>query len=149
MNRFMAGIKLFANHEILRVVLVGGLALVLVLMTIEAKDEAKGAKWLDEITALVKHHQEMAKFEGRERAYDPYLEQLVVVRAAYDTGEAAGTYAAMNRFMDMLQGDLKGGGIPTRSAKEIFDFCGKVTPAKYHDASRHSQNQWFREWPPR
>jgi len=149
MNRFMAGIKLFANHETLMIVLVGGLALVLVLMTIKAKDEAKDAKWLDEITALVKHHQEMAKFEGRERAYDPYLEQLGIMRMAYDTGDAAGTYAAMNQFMDMLQGDLKGGGIPARSAKEIFDFCGKVTPAKYHDVSRYTRNQWFREWPPR
>jgi hypothetical protein len=149
MNRLGAGIKPFANHEILMVVLMGGLALVLVLMTIKAKDEAKDAKWLDEITALVKHHQEMAKFEGRERAYDPYLEQIGIVRMAYDTGDAAGTYAAMNRLMDMLQSDLKGGGIPTRSAKEIFDFCGKVTPAKYHDVSRHTQNQWFREWPPR
>ncbi|RJQ42449.1 MAG: hypothetical protein C4534_10215 [Gaiellales bacterium] len=121
------------NHRLLIAVLVGGLALALVPVAVEAKDTA----WLDEITALVVSHQELAKFEGRERSYDPYLEQLGIVRMTVTTGDGTNTYVAMNRLMDMLQTDPKGGGIPTWSAKEIFDFCGKVTPAKYHDAARH------------
>lgn len=115
-------------------VLVGGLALVLMPLTVEA---ATG-KWIDQITELTTYHQELAKFEGRERAYDPYLEQLGVVRMAFNSGDPRWTYEAMNRLMDMLQGDPKGRGIPTWSAKEIFDFCGKVTPNVYHDYKRHN-----------
>lgn len=122
------------NHKLLLAAIVGGLVLVLMPMTVGAGE----AKWLDAITVLVKDHQEMAKFEGRERSYEPYLEQIGMVRMAYDTGNVTGTYTAMNRLMDMLQDDPKGGGIPTWSAKEIFDFCGKVTPAKYHDFARHN-----------
>lgn len=115
-------------------VLVGGLALVLMPLTVEA---ATG-KWIDQITELTAYHQELAKFEGRERAYDPYLEQLGVVRVAFNRGDTKGTYVAMNQLMDMLETNATGSGIPRWSAKEIFDFCGKVTPGKFHDAVRHS-----------
>lgn len=121
------------NHRLLIAVLVGGLGLALAPGVADAKDTA----WLDEITALVAYHQELARFEGRERSYDPYFEQLGIVRMAMSTGDGKNAYVAMNRLMDMLQTDPKGGGIPTWSAKEIFDFCGKVTPATYHDAARH------------
>jgi len=121
------------NHKLLFAVLVGALALAFVPGAAEAKDTA----WIDEITALVVSHQELAKLEGRDLSYEPYLEQLGIVRVAFTTGSGKNTYVAMNRLMDMLQSDPKGGGIPTWSAKEIFDFCGKVTPAQYHDAARH------------
>lgn len=100
--------------------------------------EAASAKWIDEITALVRDHQEMARFEARERAYDDYLTQLETVRTAYKLGDREWTYMAMNRLMDMLEHDPKGTGIPTWSAKAIFDFCGKVTPPQFHDAGRHT-----------
>ena len=126
--------KSVVNHRILLAAVVAGVVLALIPLPADA---ATG-KWLDEITALVRDHQEMLKFEGRERAYDPYFEQLGVVRMAFNSGNPRWTYVAMNRLMDMLQGDPKGRGIPTWSAKEIFDFCGKVTPAQYHDAARHT-----------
>jgi hypothetical protein len=100
--------------------------------------EAASGTWIDEITALVRDHQELAKFEARERAYDPYLGQLALVRMAFNRGDEKGTYVAMNTLMDMLAKDPKGIGIPTWSAKEIFDFCGKVTPNKFHDYARHN-----------
>jgi hypothetical protein len=108
----------------------------MVLMPLTA--EAASAKWIDEITALVRDHQEMARFEARERAYDDYLVQLDTVRTAYKMGDQQRTYVAMNQLMDMLEHDPKGTGIPTWSAKEIFDFCGKVTPSRFHDAARHT-----------
>ncbi len=80
----------------------------------------------------------MLKLEGRERAYDPYIAQLAMVRIAYNAGDEKGVFATMNRLMDMLQKETKGTGIPLWSAKEIFDFCGRMTPTKLHDALRHS-----------
>lgn len=71
-------------------------------------------------------------------AYDDIFGQLSVVRLAFNRGDEHGTYVAMNRLMDMLEADAKGGGIPIWSAKEIFDFCGKVTPNKFHDYTRHN-----------
>ncbi len=100
--------------------------------------EAASGAWIDEIAALVRDHQELAKFEARERAYDPYLGQLDLVRMAFNRGDEKGVYVAMNTLMDMLASDPKGSGIPTWSAKEIFDFCGKVTPNMFHDFARHN-----------
>lgn len=99
---------------------------------------AASVTWLDEITGLVMEHRDLARFEAREGAYDPYLAQLHLVRIALARDDRDGTYLAMNQFMDMLENDPKGAGIPTWSAKTIFDFCGKVTPPDYHDAARHA-----------
>lgn len=41
----------------------------------------------------------------------------------------------MNRLMDMLEN--RENGIPEATADWLFDFCYIVTPAKYHDVSRH------------
>lgn len=126
------------KHRLLLAALVGGLALVLTPLTVEA---ASG-KWIDEITALTMDHQELAKLQapGGERGYDDYLGQLAIVRVAFDRDDREGTYMAMNRLMDMLEADAhgKGGTIPVWSAKTIFDLCGRVTPNKYHDFSRHT-----------
>lgn len=124
-----------AKHRLLLAALVGGLALVLMPLTVEA---ASG-KWIDEITVLTMDHQELAKLSGRERGYDDYLEQIAIVRVAFTAGDVKRTNVAMNRLMDMLEADAKGGGIPVWSAKTIFDFCGKVTPNAYHDYRRHNR----------
>jgi len=121
------------NHKV-TVALVGSL----MLASMPLRGMAAEGKWIDEITAVVKEHQELAKFEARDGAYDDYLGQLAIVRLAFNSGNQEATYMAMNRLMDMLQNDPKGAGIPTWSAKTIFDFCGKVTPPTYHDAARHA-----------
>ena len=41
----------------------------------------------------------------------------------------------MNRLMDMLE--HRENGIPPEVADRVFDYCYLVTPAKYHDVSRH------------
>lgn len=119
------------THRLLLAALVGGLVLSLMPATLEA---AEGT-WLDQITEVVKEHQEFARSTGMEQAYDSYLEQLEVVRRAFTEGDEEATYVMMNQFMDMLEVNV--GGIPGWSAMALFDFCGKVTPVKYHDFSRH------------
>jgi hypothetical protein len=91
--------------------------------------------WLDEITALVIDHRNLAMTEGKERVYEPYLAQLAMVWADVTAGSTDRAYTHMNRFMDMLQNQE--GGIPGWSAKTIFDLCGAVTPVNLHDAGRH------------
>ena len=61
---------------------------------------ATEAIWIDEITALVKDHQELAKSEGRDEAYNPYLDQLMLVRITLESGTPDATRVAMNRLMD-------------------------------------------------
>jgi hypothetical protein len=98
----------------------------------------EGNEWIDEITKMVEDHKDLAKFEGREAAYDPYLGELAVIRFAFNAGDTRTTYLTMNHFMDMLEADATGSGIPKWSAKAIFDFCGRITPVKYHDVTRHT-----------
>ncbi|MEW6544713.1 MAG: hypothetical protein AB1411_14035 [Nitrospirota bacterium] len=100
--------------------------------------EAAQGLWLDEITALMRDHQDLARAEGREAAYKPAWAQLGVVRIAFEANDLKATYDAMNGLMDILEADARGGGIPRWSAKELFDFCGKVTPGKYHNVMRHN-----------
>jgi hypothetical protein len=68
--------------------------------------------------------------------YAPYLGQLYVIQAAALRGDEAATYAAMNRFMDMLES--REGGIPTQAANELFNCCNLVTPAPLHDVGCHA-----------
>lgn len=65
----------------------------------------------------------------------PYVEQLRAVRADYGRGDIAAVYAGMNRFMDMLE--QRAYGISGESADRLFNYCYTVTPARYHDVSRH------------
>lgn len=68
-------------------------------------------------------------------AYAPYVAQLEEVRAHFRRGNIEATYAGMNHFMDMLE--QRENGIPEASADRLFDYCYAVTPASYHDVSRH------------
>lgn len=67
--------------------------------------------------------------------FAPYVAQLEVVRGHLLNEDGAAVYAAMNRLMDMLEG--RENGIPPEVADRLFDYCYLVTPAKYHDVSRH------------
>ena len=67
--------------------------------------------------------------------YEPYLTQLEVVRIHHRKGDVAAVYAGMNCFMDMLERRVN--GIPDVTADWLFDYCYAVTPARYHDVSRH------------
>ena len=65
----------------------------------------------------------------------PYVAQLKIVRGHLSDGNTVAVYVAMNRLMDMLE--QRENGIPPEVADRLFDYCYLVTPAKYHDVSRH------------
>ena len=67
--------------------------------------------------------------------FAPYIAQLEVVRGHLSDGNTVAVYTAMNRLMDMLE--QRENGIPPEVADRLFDYCYLVTPAKYHDVSRH------------
>ena len=67
--------------------------------------------------------------------WEPYVGKLQIARTHLERGDVAATYRAMNRFMDMLEG--RENWVPAATADWLFDFCYVVTPAQYHDVSRH------------
>lgn len=103
--------------------------------------QAASDQWLDAIAAMVEQHRHFAAVEGRDAAYESYLAQLDLARSALSRGDTEAVYAAMNRFMDMLQHAPEAAGIPLWSARALFDFCGEVTPPMYHDLSRHAAQE--------
>ena len=70
--------------------------------------------------------------------FAPYVAQLETVRGHLANNDRAAVYVAMNRLMDMLE--QRENGIPPEVADRLFDYCYLVTPAKYHDVSRHIEN---------
>ena len=68
-------------------------------------------------------------------AFVSYVAQLETVRGHLVNGDGGAVYLAMNRLMDMLE--QRENGIPPEVADRLFDYCYLVTPAKYHDVSRH------------
>jgi hypothetical protein len=89
--------------------------------------------WLDAMVQAVLTEQ--AKEEGAGDRFTPYVAQLATVRAHLLNGENEAVYQTMNRFMEMLQAREQ--GIGAEAADRLFDYCYVVTPARYHDVSRH------------
>ncbi|WP_447974698.1 hypothetical protein [Nitrospira sp. Kam-Ns4a] len=90
--------------------------------------------WIDRLVTFVTVQQLSAGTTPAAR-FDLYFEQLARVRAAVRAGDHPRAYAAMNRLMDMLE--AREGGIAPAAAEAIWDYCYQVTPAAYHDVSRH------------
>lgn len=126
-------------------VLVGGGLLLLILLVLalpigvnheDAGDEA----WIDQVNGFVLLQKSLAQ-AGNSHSddptgnFEPYLGQLALVRHVYRAGNQHGTYVAMNHLMDMLE--VREGGIADEAADAIWDYCDQVTPAAYHDVSRH------------
>jgi hypothetical protein len=95
--------------------------------------------WLEQLTGFAMVHQGRAQSNGETAGFDLYLEQLGVVRRFYEAGDFEQTFAAMNRFMDMLE--ARTGGISSEAADAIWDYCYQVTPPSLHDVKRH--RQWW------
>lgn len=89
--------------------------------------------WLDAMVRAVLVEQAEETASGN--LFAPYLVQLTMVRAYLINGENEAVYRAMNRFMEMLQAREQ--GISAEAAERLFDYCYLVTPARYHDVSRH------------
>lgn len=92
-----------------------------------------GDDWLDSLVQAVLVEQ--AKEEGGGDFFTSYVAQLATVRAHLLNGESEAVYGTMNRFMEMLQ--AREAGISQEAADRLFDYCYVVTPARYHDVSRH------------
>lgn len=94
--------------------------------------------WIDDIKGAIMFYSGDAyyKKEYPHAQWDLYLDQMQVVRAAFERGDSGGTYVAMNRFMDMLE--AREGGIPVQPANELFNLCNFVTPPELHDVTRHA-----------
>lgn len=84
------------------------------------------------LTALTN---EVRSFQEKSGDFDVYLDQLKVVRQALLKRDDTAVYAAMNRFMDMLEN--RENGIAAPVADWLFHYCNVVTPTRYHDISRH------------
>ncbi len=124
------------NHRFLVAALVGGLMLLLASPTVEAnRGRSNPEGWLDKLTGFVLIQ------KGIENVgdFDLYIEQLEVVRTVFKgelkQGDLHGTYVKMNTFMDMLEYRI--GGIRTRAAEAIWNFCWEVTPIGLHNVERH------------
>lgn len=92
---------------------------------------AAGASWLDKVTQQVLMEQSLTN----EGSFDPYLDQIRLVRDAVDTGDAVGTYRGMNRLMALLEADA--GGISKRTAEKLWAYCYDVVPHDLHSAEVH------------
>lgn len=94
--------------------------------------------WIDDIKGAIVFYRGDAyyKKEYPYAKWDLYIEQMQVVRTAFEQGDTAATYMAMNRFMDMLE--AREGGIPVQPANELFNLCNFVTPPEFHDVTRHA-----------
>ncbi len=89
--------------------------------------------WLDAMMqAVLVEQAKEGPFWGM---FAPYVAQLATVRSHLINGESEAVYEAMNRFMDMLE--AREYRISPEVADRLFDYCYLVTPAKYHDVSRH------------
>ncbi len=124
------------NHRFLVAALVGGLMLLLASPTVEAnRGRSNPEGWLDKLTGFVL----IQKGIETEGDFDLYLEQLEVVRTVFKRelkqGDLRGTYVKMNTFMDMLEYGI--GGVRTRAAEAIWNFCWEVTPIGLHNVERH------------
>ncbi|HQY58481.1 MAG: hypothetical protein WBB60_03985 [Nitrospira sp.] len=89
--------------------------------------------WLDAMVQAVLVEQTKEGAAGG--VFTPYVSQLAMVRTHLINGESEAVYRAMNRFMEMLQ--AREAGISDEAADRLFDYCYLVTPARYHDVSRH------------
>ena len=106
-----------------------------VVVALGAPEPARSAEhdWLDAMMQAVLVEQ--AKEGPFGERFAPYVAQLTRVRAHLDNDESEGVYQAINRFMDMLEGREQ--GVVPEVADRLFDYCYLMTPAKYHDVSRH------------
>lgn len=122
--------------------LVGGGMLLMILLVLALPVRLNyDDTWVDHLRAFVLHEKTLEQAaavhpdDKPAGTFEPYLGQLELVRNLFRSGNQHRTYVAMNRFMDMLE--AREGGISNDVAEAIWDYCYRVTPARYHDVSRH------------
>jgi len=103
--------------------LLAGLTCLLAPVSAEAYQRAP---WQDQITEYVVAQ----KVVTNEGSFQPYFEELKVLRRATSKGDWTETHKAMDTLMGMLE--HRAGGIPEETADAIWDFCYRVTPDYLH-----------------
>lgn len=128
--------KRMAHVTLTVMALLAVFACMLVPVAVQANSEPS-SWWIDDIHGAIVFYKSDAYYRKEYPAvnWDLYFEQMQVVRASFQKGDAHATYAAMNRFMDMLE--TREGGLPITAANELFNFCNLVTPPAFHDVERH------------
>lgn len=108
-------------------------ALMLLLVPLQAEAGPDG--WLDKLAGFVL----IQKGIEQEGNFDSYIEQIAVMRSVFkkewEQGDLRGTYAVMDRLMEMLQ--AREGGIRAEAAMAFWDYCYQVTPVALHNENRH------------
>ncbi len=92
---------------------------------------AYDSAWLDKVTQQVLMEQSLA----REGSFEPYLEQIRLVREAVAKEDAVGTYRSMNRLMALLEAGA--GGVSKRTAEKLWAYCYEVAPRDLHSEEVH------------
>ncbi|MEK6804574.1 MAG: hypothetical protein AABZ34_18225 [Nitrospirota bacterium] len=123
------------NHRILLAGLLAAILLTPVGSEAGAAPQRDG--WLEQLTGFVVVQQGAALVNEESAMFEVYLDQLTLVRRSHENGDQGRTYAAMNRFMDMLES--REGRISANAADAIWDYCYQVTPPALHDVKRHKQ----------
>ena len=127
--------KRLVTHTLLLAALAGVVSLVLTLLMPPATAQrGEEGDWIQALTNAVLIERRGGGGHPGVR-WEPYVGQLIVVRTHFERGDAGATYKAMNQLMDMLEN--RENEVPAATADWLFDFCYLVTPAKYHDVSRH------------
>lgn len=127
--------KPLSNHKIR----LAGLVVAILLTPVSGESGSVPPQngWLEQLTGFVVVQQGTVLVKGESARLDVYLDQLNLVRRSYEDRDQERTYAAMNRFMDMLE--TREGGISANAADAIWDYCYQVTPPALHDVKRHKQ----------
>lgn len=142
-------------ERMLNVFLGGALLLAAALTMSQPSMQQNHEAWIEQLRGFIEAQRSLvegtsfqADPSGAGAMLEPYLGQLELVRNLFRNGDAKGTYVAMNRFMDMLE--TREGGISDGTAEAMWDYCYEVTPAKFHDQSRHIRKArpriTFDEW---
>ncbi len=103
--------------------LIAGLAFFLAPVRTDAYQQAP---WLDQITEYVVTQKAITK----EGSFQPYFDELNLLRSATSKGDWNETHKAMNTLMGMLE--HRAGGIPQETADAIWNYCYQVTPEYLH-----------------
>ena len=87
--------------------------------------------WLTKVTQRVMIEKDLA----HEGSFDPYLNQIQLVHATVEKGDWVGTFRGMNQLMALLEAGA--GGIPRKTADDLWTYCYEVVPHDLHSEEVH------------
>lgn len=91
--------------------------------------------WTDQLLGEVVKYKSLADYGAIPGNFEPYIDQLLKVRASYQEGDQRGTFDTLNAFMVMLESRV--GQIDPYAADALWDLCYRITPDQFHARDRH------------